>query len=197
MEGPTINPPIQIKVLDKRAVLPKRGTPLSAGFDLVACNEDPIYLRNDGKAVLVPTGLAIYIKFMNLAGLILPRSGLGHKQGLVLGNSVKFMNLAGLILPRSGLGHKQGLVLGNSVGLIDADYQDQWYVSAWNRGQQETITINPGERIAQLLFVPVVHPDFVVVDAFDAETERGLGGFGSTGVSDVVPRGSLGEEVAE
>jgi len=170
MEGPTINPPIQIKVLDKRAVLPKRGTPLSAGFDLVACNEDPIYLRNDGKAVLVPTGLAIYIKFMNLAGLILPRSGLGHKQGLVL---------------------------GNSVGLIDADYQDQWYVSAWNRGQQETITINPGERIAQLLFVPVVHPDFVVVDAFDAETERGLGGFGSTGVSDVVPRGSLGEEVAE
>jgi dUTP pyrophosphatase len=121
---------------------------------LIACIDEPLKVIRNEKAVLIPTGLAIHI-------------GDG--------------SIAGIILPRSGLGHKQGLVLGNSLGLIDGDYQNQWFVSAWNRGQQEEIVINPGDRIAQAIFVPVIHPEFVYVNAFSRETERGLGGFGSTG----------------
>lgn len=147
---------IQVKILDPRAKLPEQGTPLSAGYDICACIDAPLSIRAGEKATLIPTGLAMF-------------SGRG--------------DMAGILLPRSGLGHKQGLVLGNTLGLIDGDYQNQWFVSVWNRGQQDEIIINPGDRIAQCIFVPVIHPMFVVVDEFNTTTERGLGGFGSTGVA--------------
>lgn len=131
-------------------------TAQSAGYDLRAAIDAPLVVRRGEPAVLVPTGLAIYS---------------GSAQ------------MAGLILPRSGLGHKKGLVLGNLVGLIDGDYQQQWYVSAWNRGQCDEIVIEPAERIAQAIFVPVIHPRFEVVDEFPEVTERALGGFGSTGAA--------------
>ena len=142
----------QMKVLDERVRL-KQATPMSAGYDLYACITEPIILHKSDKATLIPTGFAL---FMNTG------------------------NVAGILLPRSGLGHKQGLVLGNTLGLIDGDYQNQWFVSAWNRGQQEEIVINPMDRIAQCIFVPVLHPTFDLVSDFSTETERGLGGFGST-----------------
>lgn len=147
---------IEIRILHPRAAPPTQGTPDSAGYDLVACTENPIKIKQGGPAVLIPTGVAIWIRDPGIAGLILPRSGLGHRKGLVL---------------------------GNTVGLIDADYQNQWYVSAWNRGGQfgcEEIVINPFDKIAQVVFVPVLHPQFTVVPEFSNETERGLGGFGST-----------------
>jgi len=146
---------VQIKILDARAAIPQRGTSMSAGYDLIACIDEKISIRNGEKATLIPTGLAMFI-------------GTGH--------------IAGLILPRSGLGHKQGLVLGNTLGLVDGDYQNQWFVSAWNRGQQDEIVINPGDRIAQVMFVPAFHPKFVQVEEFSTGTERGTGGFGSTGI---------------
>lgn len=181
----------QLKLLDVRG-LPQRATPMSAGYDVVACIDEPIVLLKGDKAQLIPLGFACYMAD-------------GH--------------VAGLILPRSGLGHKQGLILGNTVGLVDGDYQNQWFASACNRGQQETIYINPGDRIAQIVFVPVIHPDFDVVTEFTEASERGLGGFGSTGVKvmeaprdpgkpmsmlelarlnlleNSVPRGSLGEVI--
>lgn len=147
-------PTVQIKLLDPRAAVPKRGTSQSAGYDLIACIDKPISIRAGEKSTLIPTGLAMFIN-----------SG----------------DIAGIILPRSGLGHKQGLVLGNTLGLVDGDYQNQWFVSAWNRGQQDEIVINPGDRIAQAIFVPVLHPSFLTVEEFDLVTERGQGGFGSTG----------------
>ena len=128
-------------------------TPLSAGIDLVACIDQSITLERGSPAVLIPTGFALFTNERSVTGLILPRSGKGHKEGLVL---------------------------GNSVGLIDGDYQNQWFVSAWNRGQKESITINPGDEIAQMVFVPIIHPQFEVVSEFSDETQRGLGGFGST-----------------
>lgn len=149
---------VQVKVLDHRYAdqMLERGTDMSAGYDLIACIDKPLSLRRGDKAALIPTGMAIFIDCPDVAALILPRSGLGHKQGLVL---------------------------GNTVGLVDADYQNQWFVSAANRGQQDEIIINPGDRIAQAVFVPVIHPDFHMVEEFTHETDRGLGGFGSTGVS--------------
>lgn len=146
---------IEIRILHPLAAPPAQGTPDSAGYDLVACTDGPVKIRLDNPAVLIPTGVAIWIRDPGVAGMILPRSGLGHKKGLVL---------------------------GNTVGLIDADYQNQWYVSAWNRGGQccEEIIINPGDKIAQAVFVPVVHPQFTIVPEFSNESERGLGGFGST-----------------
>lgn len=145
----------QIKLLHPLAQIPQRATSQSAGYDLIACIDQPISIRHGEKATLIPTGIAIF-----------------SNNG----------NVAGLILPRSGLGHKQGLVLGNSLGLVDGDYQNQWFVSAWNRGQQDEIMIKPGDRIAQAMFVPVIHPEFAVVDDFNLATERGQGGFGSTGL---------------
>lgn len=133
---------------------------MSAGYDLIACIDEPLVVKYGDKAVLIPTGLAMFINDGSVAGIILPRSGLGHKQGLVL---------------------------GNTLGLIDGDYQNQWMVSAWNRGQQHEVTINPGDRIAQAVFVPVIHPEFITVSEFSEETERGLGGFGSTGVEMASP----------
>ena len=144
---------IDIKILDPRLndQPPAYATPGSAGLDLRACIEQPVTL-NPGDTLLIPTGIAVH----------LADSG-----------------MAALILPRSGLGHKHGIVLGNLVGLIDSDYQGQIMVSCWNRGQT-TFELNPLERIAQLVVVPVMQIEFNRVDAF-AESDRGEGGFGSTG----------------
>jgi len=144
---------VDLKVLDARMAeqLPAYATPGSAGLDLRACLDAAITLE-PGQTTLIPTGLAIHIADPGLAALILPRSGLGHKHGIVL---------------------------GNLVGLIDSDYQGQLMVSCWNRGQT-TFVINPMERIAQLVLVPVVQATFRRVDEF-GESERGEGGFGSTG----------------
>ncbi|MCD2449543.1 dUTP diphosphatase [Methylicorpusculum oleiharenae] len=146
---------IQLKVLDdrlgKQIPLPDYATSGSAGFDLRACLTEPLTL-NPGETSLIPTGIAIHIE---------------DKQ------------LAAMILPRSGLGHKHGIVLGNLVGLIDSDYQGQIYVSCWNRGQT-IFKIEIGERIAQMIFVPVVQAEFECVESFD-QSMRGTGGFGHTG----------------
>lgn len=140
-------------ILDPRVQdqLPSYATPGSAGLDLRACIDTACVLE-PGKTELIPTGMAIHIADPAYAALILPRSGLGHKHGIVL---------------------------GNLVGLIDSDYQGQLFVSCWNRGQT-SFTINPMERIAQLIIVPVARVDFNIVKAFD-ESARGSGGFGSTG----------------
>jgi dUTP pyrophosphatase len=144
---------VDLKVLDARMAeqLPAYATPGAAGLDLRACVDAPISLE-PGQTVLIPTGLAIHIADPGLAAMILPRSGLGHKHGIVL---------------------------GNLVGLIDSDYQGQLQVSCWNRGQT-TFVIAPMDRIAQLVIVPVVQAQFRRVDEFDS-SERGEGGFGSTG----------------
>ena len=146
---------IQVKILDSRLgvefPMPKHTTPGAAGFDISACTEHVLDLA-PGAAELVPSGFAIHISDPCVAAMILPRSGLGHKHGVVL---------------------------GNLVGLIDSDYQGQIFVSCWNRGS-EPFTIHPGDRIAQLIFVPVVHPEFDVVDGF-ISSNRGAGGFGHTG----------------
>ncbi|MBY5994095.1 dUTP diphosphatase [Ferrimonas balearica] len=147
--------PIELKILDPRLgtewPLPEYATPGSAGMDLRAMLDAPLVLE-PGQTELVPTGLAIHIADPGLAATILPRSGLGHKKGIVL---------------------------GNLVGLIDSDYQGQLFVSVWNRGH-DTFTMAPGERIAQLMFVPVVQAQFKIVDDFDASS-RGEGGFGHSG----------------
>ena len=146
---------IQLKILDDRIgktiPLPAHATEGSAGMDLRACIDENITL-NPGDTELIPTGLAIHIEDPGLAATILPRSGLGHKHGIVL---------------------------GNLVGLIDSDYQGQLFVSCWNRGNN-SFTIEEGDRIAQLVFVPVVQADFEVVEDFD-NSERGAGGFGHSG----------------
>jgi len=146
---------IQLKILDPRIgselPLPAYATDGSAGLDLRAVLDAPVTLE-PGATTLLKTGLAIYIADPHLAAVILPRSGLGHKHGIVL---------------------------GNLVGLIDSDYQGELMVSCWNRGR-DAFTINPGERIAQLVFVPVVRASFETVTEFHA-TQRGAGGFGSTG----------------
>ena len=146
---------IQLKILDKRIggefPLPHYATEGSAGIDLRACLEDPLVIK-PGETHLIPTGMAIHIADTSLAAVLLPRSGLGHKHGIVL---------------------------GNLVGLIDSDYQGQLLVSCWNRGQ-EPFTIAVGERIAQMVIVPVVRADFEVVEEFN-ETRRGVGGFGHSG----------------
>jgi len=144
---------IDVKILDARlrGQLPQYATPGSAGLDLRACIDAPLTLQ-PGQAELIPTGLAIHIGDPGLAALLLPRSGLGHKHGIVL---------------------------GNLVGLIDSDYQGQIFVSTWNRGNAPFV-LNPMERLAQLVVVPVVQVGFNVVEEFDASS-RGAGGFGSTG----------------
>ena len=144
---------IDVKVIDQRLLnnLPNYATPGSAGLDLRACLDAPLTLQANAWQ-LVPTGIAIYL----------------HNPGF-----------AALILPRSGLGHKHGIVLGNLVGLIDSDYQGQLMVSAWNRSDVP-FTIEPMERIAQLVIVPVTQAEFNVVTEF-ASSERGEGGYGSTG----------------
>lgn len=144
---------IDIKILDERLCeqFPVYATPGSAGLDLRACIEQPITI-NPGETNLIPTGIALHLADTGLAALVLPRSGLGHKHGIVL---------------------------GNLVGLIDSDYQGQIFVSCWNRGQTP-FDLNPLERIAQLVVVPVVQVEFNRVDSFD-QSHRGEDGFGSTG----------------
>jgi dUTP pyrophosphatase len=147
---------IDVKILDPRMAdqLPAYATPGSAGLDLRACITEAVTLQPNAWQ-LVPTGIAIHLADPGYAALILPRSGLGHKHGIVL---------------------------GNLVGLIDSDYQGQLMVSAWNRSNT-AFTIEPMERIAQLVVVPVVQAQFNVVNDFAAATERGAGGYGSTGKS--------------
>ena len=144
---------LQVKILDERMrnQMPSYGTPGSAGLDLRACIDAAIAIA-PGQTVLVPTGLSIYVED--------PR-------------------YAALILPRSGLGHKHGIVLGNLVGLIDSDYQGQLMVSTWNRSSIP-FTLEPMERLAQLVIVPIQQVELKIVDEF-AESSRGTGGFGSTG----------------
>ena len=146
---------IQLKILDerlgKKIPLPERGTDGSAGVDLRACIANPLELK-PGACELIPSGLAIY---------------LGDPK------------LAAMLLPRSGLGHKHGIVLGNLVGLIDSDYQGELLISCWNRGSK-IFSIQPGERIAQLVVVPVVQAEFEMVEEF-TESARGKQGFGHTG----------------
>lgn len=146
---------IEFKILNSQVgttlPLPQYATQGSAGLDLRACIDAPIQL-SPNETVLIPTGIAIH-----------------------MGSS----NMAALILPRSGLGHNHGIVLGNLVGLIDSDYQGELKISCWNRGGDH-FTVNPGDRVAQMIFVPVMQPVFKLVESFEA-TERGAGGFGSSG----------------
>ena len=145
----------QVKILDKRLgneiPMPHYGTDGSAGLDLRACLEDTITIE-PGETKLIPTGMSIFIEDTGLAAMILPRSGLGHKHGIVL---------------------------GNLIGLIDSDYQGELMVSCWNRGHK-SFTMEVGERIAQMVIVPVMQAEFDLVEEFEA-TDRGEGGFGSTG----------------
>jgi dUTP pyrophosphatase len=144
---------LDLKILDARMrdQLPAYATSGSAGLDLRACLKEPLTLK-PGETALVPTGLAIHVGDPGYAALILPRSGLGHKHGIVL---------------------------GNLVGLIDSDYQGELMISTWNRGET-TFVLNPMERLAQLVIVPVVQAKFNIVDEFE-QSDRGAGGFGSTG----------------
>lgn len=149
---------VQVKVLnpkitqDERFALPTRATDGSAGIDLRACIDEPLTIKA-GATHLVGTGLAVYLSDPNYAGMILPRSGLGHKHGIVL---------------------------GNLVGLIDADYQGELMVSVWNRSSQDFV-LNPAERMAQYIVVPVARPEFTVVQEFSDQSTRGAGGFGHSG----------------
>lgn len=146
---------IQLKILDKRVgdsiPLPTYATQGSAGLDLRVCISEPIQIAPQ-ETILLPTGIALYIADSKMAAVILPRSGLGHKNGIVL---------------------------GNLVGLIDSDYQGEIKISCWNRGQDH-FTVQPGDRIAQLVFIPIVQAAFELVNEFD-ESARGEGGFGSSG----------------
>ncbi|MFW0072483.1 MAG: dUTP diphosphatase [Coxiella-like endosymbiont] len=147
--------PVQLKILDKRLgnqfPLPSYATSGSAGLDLRACLDEPLEIH-PGETYLIHAGIAIHLNDANVAVAILPRSGLGHKHGIVL---------------------------GNLIGLIDSDYQGPLMISCWNRSK-ETYAIQPGERIAQLMIVPILKAQFELVDEFE-ETERGVGGFGSSG----------------
>jgi dUTP pyrophosphatase len=146
---------IELKILDSRLgdtiALPHYATDGSAGLDMRACIDEPLTVE-PGATVLVPTGLAIHIRDAGLAAVLLPRSGLGHKHGLVL---------------------------GNLTGLIDSDYQGQVFISCWNRGSK-AYEVQPGERIAQMVFLPVEQVQFNVVETFD-DSDRGAGGFGHSG----------------
>ncbi|HIG42177.1 MAG: dUTP diphosphatase [bacterium] len=148
---------LQVKIINpivgKTIPLPVYSTTGSAGMDLRACIEEPLTIA-PAKTVLIPTGLAIYLEDPQYAALILPRSGLGHKHGIVL---------------------------GNLVGLIDSDYQGELMISCWNRGST-AFTIQQGDRVAQLIIIPVIQASFNIVDEFK-QTERGVGGFGSSGNS--------------
>ena len=151
--------PIEVTILDPRIQgwgLPRYHSDMAAGIDLHACTQAPLHLAPGAAAELVPAGIALHMADSGMAALIVPRSGLGHRQGLVV---------------------------GNLVGVIDADYTGPIMVSAWNRSAPGTpaIVVQPGDRIAQMIFVPILRPAFTVVDAFSRATSRGAGGFGSTG----------------
>jgi dUTP pyrophosphatase len=160
---------VELKILDPRLAgwgFPHYGSSLAAGLDLHACLDAPLALPPQAPAVLIPAGIAFRI---------------GDPEWCAL------------VLPRSGLGHREGLVLGNSVGLIDADYEGPCLISAWNRNPAETgkeLVINPGERIAQLVFTRIARPQFTVVSEFSETGARGAGGFGSTDIASACPSGS-------
>ena len=156
---------IELKILDPRLPgwgFPHYGSDLAAGLDLHACLDAPSAIEPQAPAVLIPTGIAFRI-----------------------GDPA----WCGLVLPRSGLGHREGLVLGNAVGVIDADYEGQLMISAWNRNPAGggVVKIRPGDRIAQLVFTRIARPEFVVVSAFSGSGARQAGGFGSTGVASTCP----------
>ena len=151
--------PIEVRVLDERIHqwgLPRYQSHMAAAIDLFACIDAPLALEAQSPAQLVPAGIALHIGDPGIAALVVPRSGLGHRKGLVL---------------------------GNLVGVVDADYLGPVMISVWNRSAlgTEPIVIEPGERIAQMMFVPILRPQFSVVDEFSKSTERGAAGFGSTG----------------
>lgn len=156
MSNKSVFKDVQVKILDPRVgtniSMPEYATQGSAGLDLKACIDEPVTI-NPGQTILIPTGISVFIEDPSLAGVILPRSGLGHKHGIVL---------------------------GNLVGLIDADYQGPLMVSCWNRGDKP-YTLEIGERLAQLVIVPVVQARFEIVTEFVSSTERSIGGFGHTG----------------
>jgi len=154
-----LQPTIEVRVLDERLNdwgLPRYQTDLSAGIDLHACIAEPLVLQPQAPAILIPSGIA-----------------------LLMGDS----HMVAFLLARSGLGHKKGVILGQSVGTIDADYTAEIFISAWLRTPpgSDPVTIAPGDRIAQLVFLPILRPRFKVVDHFSRETARGGSGFGSTG----------------
>lgn len=154
-----LRPSIEMKVLDERLHewgLPRYQTPMSAGIDLHACLAEPLVIEPQAPAVLIPSGIALLMNDPHMVGFLLARSGLGHKKGLVL---------------------------GQAVGTIDADYANEIFISAWLRTPPGTdpVTVSPGDRIAQLVFLPILRPAFEIVSEFTSSTERGLGGFGSTG----------------
>ncbi|MDO9237588.1 MAG: dUTP diphosphatase [Aquabacterium sp.] len=155
------SPTIEFQILDQRLQtwgLPGFQSDMAAAVDLMACIDGDLLIQAGAPAVLIPAGFAMHIADPFITALIAPRSGLGHKKGLVL---------------------------GNTIGVVDADYTGQIFVSAWNRNPvgSEPIRIQAGERIAQLMFVPVIRPQFTVVTSFTQGSERGAGGFGSTGVA--------------
>ncbi len=152
MPPPAIRARVVNPLLGTRFPVPARATPGSAGLDLRACLEEPVTV-GPGETVLVGSGIAV---------------------------DIADPGVAALVLPRSGLGVRHGIVLGNLVGLIDSDYHGEIRIAVWNRGT-EPFTVQPGERICQMIFVPVVPADLEVVDAFDRGTDRGAGGFGHTG----------------
>lgn len=150
---------VELRILDERIRAwgtPRYHSDMAAGVDLLACIDEPLVLEPQAAAVLVPSGVSIHI-----------------------GNPL----VAGIIVPRSGLGHKRGLVLGNSTGVLDADFTGELMISCWNRSRlgSSPVVIEPGDRIAQLLFVPILRPEIRVVDDFSRTTVRAGGGFGSTG----------------
>ena len=153
-------PQMEVKILDPRLQewgLPRHQTAQAAGIDLYACVREPVAIHPQAAAILIPTGIALHM------------------------DSPSFF---GMIAPRSSLGHKAGIILGNTVGVVDADYMAEVFVSVWNRNPSgEPFIINPGDRIAQMIFLPVVRPVMKVVSEFTATSDRGQGGFGSTGVS--------------
>jgi dUTP pyrophosphatase len=163
-------PTVEVKILDERIRdwgLPKYHSDMAAGVDLFACIEAPVTLEPHAPALLVPAGISVHIGDPGIAGIIVPRSGLGHRSGVVL---------------------------GNLVGVLDADYTGPVLISTWNRSPlgSQPFVINPGDRIAQLLFVPVLRPVFQLVTSFSADTGRGGRGFGSTGHS--IPSGNLRDD---
>lgn len=162
-----LHPTIEVRILDKRVHewgLPQYHSEMAAAVDLYACIDDPLLLAPQEAAVLVPSGIAIHIRDSGVAGLIVPRSGLGHGKGLVM---------------------------GNLIGVVDPDYIGPLMLSVWNRSRSggEPIRIEPGDRIAQLMFVPIIRPRFQTVFGFALETTaRGAGGFGSTGYEQQLDR---------
>ena len=151
---------LELKILDERLHewgLPRYQTEMSAGIDMYACIPEPLEIQPQAQPILIPSGIAILMNDPNVVAFLLARSGLGHKKGLVL---------------------------GQSVGTIDADYANEIFISAWLRNPpgSDSLVINPGDRIAQLVFLPILRPELEVVEEFSATTERGMGGCGSTGV---------------